>query len=284
MHIASANPPLPAGEGDGPDRYFIADGARLRYRDEGSGPPLVLVHGWTLDLDMWEPQVAALRGEFRIVRLDRRGFGLSSGRASISQDAADLGSLCRHLKIDRVALAGMSQGARAVLGFARSAPHRISCLILDGPPEDGRKIADPASDVPLAHYRSLIRTEGIEAFRREWAAHPLVSLITADPQMHGILNAMIRRYPGTDLDESGGDGDAAPPCSAMDGIDAPVLVITGDHDLPSRVHAADDLARRSMNAERAVIQSAGHLPNLDNPNGYNAVVRAFLERHAASLR
>jgi pimeloyl-ACP methyl ester carboxylesterase len=282
MHIASANQPSIAGEGQDPDRYFITDGARLRYRDEGRGPPLLLMHGWTLDLEMWEPQVAALSGEFRVVRLDRRGFGLSSGRPSIIQDIADIGSLCAHLEIGRAALVGMSQGVRAVLGFALSAPHRIACMILDGPPGDGRKIADPQSDVPIDFYRSLIRTHGMAAFRREWARHPLVSLITADPHMHEILHAVIKRYPGNDLAESG-SGDAARSYPAMGPIDAPMLVITGDHDLPSRVQAANDLVQHSPNAERAVIQGAGHLANLDNANDYNAIVRAFLKRHAAPL-
>ena len=53
------------------DRYLSADGARLRYRDEGQGPPVVLVHGWTLDLEMWDPQVDALRSAFRLVQIGR---------------------------------------------------------------------------------------------------------------------------------------------------------------------------------------------------------------------
>jgi pimeloyl-ACP methyl ester carboxylesterase len=60
-----------------------------------------------------------------------------------------------------------------------------------------------------------------------------------------------------------------------------VLVITGDHDLPSRIQAADDLAQQRPGTARAVIQAAGHLANLDNANDYNAAVRTFLERHAA---
>jgi 3-oxoadipate enol-lactonase len=267
-----------------PDRYFASDGARLRYRDEGRGPPVLMVHGWTLDLEMWAPQVAALRDEFRVIRLDRRGFGLSSGRASISQDIADLDSLCGHLALERVALVGMSQGARAAVGFALTAPGRVSCLILDGPPPDGRKISGAEADVPLEHYRALLHTHGIAAFRREWTLHPLASLRTADPRMHEILNAMIQRYPGTDLAESAGGGDAAAPWPGIGGVDAPVLVITGDHDLPSRIKAADELAQQRPDTARAVIRAAGHLANLDNPNDYNAAVRAFLARHAAPLR
>jgi pimeloyl-ACP methyl ester carboxylesterase len=61
-------------------------------------------------------------------------------------------------------------------------------------------------------------------------------------------------------------------------------VITGDHELATRTQAADALARQLPGAARAVIRNAGHLPNLDNPNDYNATVRAFLEHHATSLR
>jgi pimeloyl-ACP methyl ester carboxylesterase len=72
--------------------------------------------------------------------------------------------------------------------------------------------------------------------------------------------------------------------SMIGSIDAPVLVITGDHDMASRTRAAKILAGQLTGAERAVIQGAGHLPNLDNPKDYNAVVRTFLERFAVPLR
>src|ERR1700722_12540752 len=100
------------------DRYLTVDGARLRYRDQGSGPALLLLHGWTLDLDMWEQLAGALRDRLRGVRLDRRGFGLSSGTPSPERDIIDLDALLRHLHIGQAALLGMSQGARAALGFA----------------------------------------------------------------------------------------------------------------------------------------------------------------------
>ena len=112
---ATADRSADAGAARSPDRYLSVHGARLRYRDEGRGPAVVLVHGWTLDLEMWEPQVAALRASLRLVRLDRRGFGLSSGCPSVASDASDIDAICRHLGLARVALIGMSQGARAVL-------------------------------------------------------------------------------------------------------------------------------------------------------------------------
>lgn len=281
MTATGANlPPIPGVERD-VDRYFTTGGARLRYRAEGRGPPVLMTHGWTLDLDMWDPQIAALRDGFRLIRFDRRGFGLSSGRPSVTQDIADIASLCNHLAVERVALLGMSQGARAAIGFALTSPARVSCLILDGPPDYGGNPLPSDDDVPLNHYRGMVRAQGMAAFRREWAAHPLLSLRTGDPHMHEILGAMIMRYPGNDLLEPVVTA-AAVDAPSIDSVDAPVLVITGDQDLASRTQAANTLAARLSKAERAVIPAAGHLPNLDNPKAYNEVVRAFLARHAVA--
>lgn len=52
------------------DRELSLPHARLRYRDEGAGPALLLIHGWTLDLDMWEPQARALADAYRVIRFD----------------------------------------------------------------------------------------------------------------------------------------------------------------------------------------------------------------------
>jgi pimeloyl-ACP methyl ester carboxylesterase len=263
------------------DRYLARDGVGLRYRDEGQGPAVIFVHGWTLDLEMWEPQVAALSAAFRIVRLDRRGFGLSTGLPARDQDVADLDALCRHLELPRAAIVGMSQGARAALAYAAMFPSRVSCLVLDGPPDVD---ADTAAedDVPLAHFRALVRAKGIDAFRREWAAHPLVQLRTRDPGARQLLSSILGRYPGTDLLNALPGSAAGHAAVRPESVTTPTLVLTGEHDLVPRVRAATALARRLPHAERALIRDAGHLPNLDNPDAYNTVVRAFLVRHATA--
>jgi 3-oxoadipate enol-lactonase len=266
------------------DRYFAADGTRLRYRDEGSGPAVLLVHGWALDLQMWDALAAALCDEFRVVRLDRRGFGLSSGTPDLERDIADLQTLRRHLALHDVALLGMSQGARAVLRLAMTADSAVSCLVLDGPPDvECAPVGDDrAADVPLAHYRALARSRGIEAVRAEWATHPLMQLRTGEPATRRLLNAMLRRYPGIDLLEGAPEAGPAPARMRPESIATPALVITGEHDLERRVQAADLLARRLPAAERAVISGAGHLAGLDNPVAYNNLVRAFLKRHTTA--
>jgi pimeloyl-ACP methyl ester carboxylesterase len=257
------------------DHYFETGGARLRYRDEGAGPAVILVHGWTLDLEMWEPQVAALRRDFRLVRLDRRGHGLSGGLPDTNRDAADLATLCAHLGITRCSLIGMSQGARGVLGFASATPGAAQAMILDGPPalESGE-----SDDVPVAAFQALAQRAGMAAFRREWARLPLVQLRTRDARAHALLAAMIERYPGHELLE------ATPATGAvvlpLGNLRIPTLILLGEHDSPSRAQAAQFLCAQLPDAQRVVIGDAGHLPNLDQPARYSDLCRAFLARHA----
>jgi len=268
---ASATDNLPCA-----DSYLSAEGGvRLRYRDEGRGPAVLLVHGWTLDLEMWDAQVEAWRGSLRLVRLDRRGHGLSGERGTMPGDARDLALLCRHLKLTQVAVLGMSQGVRSALAFAAAAPALVSALILDGPPQLAH--STPEDDVPLGRYRTLLRTQGIEALRREWARHPLMQLRTRSPARQALLTAMLGRYRGEDLRTPESAAEAAE--LVLESITAPALVVSGEHDLPARVRAADHLCTRLERGERAVIASAGHLANLDNPQAYNERCHAFLARH-----
>jgi len=186
------------------DRYLQVSGARLRYRDDGEGHAVVLIHGWTLNLEMWDPQVSALAGSYRVVRFDRRGCGLSSGVPGVESDAEDVLALCRHLGITRSAFVGMSRGARVLERLTAVAPELISCLVFDGAPEMRPDGMQTSNDIPIAEYAAIVRTQGVEAFRQRWAAHPLTRLVTTDPQMHELLSRMLARYQGNDLRDVGG--------------------------------------------------------------------------------
>lgn len=260
-------------------RELQVPGARLRYRDEGAGPVVVFVHGWTLDLEMWEPQ-AALAGELRVIRYDRRGFGLSQGEPSPAADLADLGALLRALGVVGPMLVGMSQGVRVVLEFAARHPGAVRGLVLDGPPPlVGAAQAEVQDDLALDELRRVALHEGMPAFRRLWSRHPLTRLVTTDPHMHALLARILARYPGRDL-----LADGEPPREAIDArslahIDTPALIVNGAHDSAIRRRAGASLRAALGAAEYSVVPDAGHLPNLDAPREYNQLMSGFARRH-----
>jgi pimeloyl-ACP methyl ester carboxylesterase len=244
---------------------------------------VLLIHGWTLDLEMWQPQVEALSGSFRLIRYDRRGFGLSSGRASLAADVQDALSLCDELELERLGCVGMSQGARVALHLCRIAPERISCVVLDGPPPVLAQGAAPQNeDIPLAEYRDLIARGEVETFRRRWASHPLMRLETRSARASALLERMAARYGGGDLLQELPTSEDHWDRATAASLRTPALIITGEHDIASRLRAADALSGALPLSQRASISAARHIPNLDNPLMYNAVLRAFLERHAGS--
>jgi len=262
----------------GTRRFLDAGDARLCYRDDGSGPALVLVHGWLLDSTIWAAQVTAWSGRLRVLRLDRRGFGESSGTPDLAADALDILRLLDGLGIERAAVLGMSQGARIALHLADTVPQRIACLVLDGPPAIAGLPGDWPSETPLAQFRNLLLGQGIGALRDELASHPLMQLRSRDPAARAMLDAMLERYDGADLIAApSASVDVAPGRLAQ--LRLPVLLLNGAVDTPVRLHVAEALSRLLPDAERQVLPSAGHLACLDARETYGAVVLEFLIRN-----
>jgi len=260
------------------ERFMVTAGARLRFRDEGGGFPIVFIHGWTLDLEMWEPQANALRDAYRIVRMDRRGFGASAGAASLIGDVQDLQDLLNYLRLERVALVGMSQGARVALHAAMRLQNRLACLVLDGAPLDVG-VDDVKQEIAIDYFRDLIESKGIDAFRTEWLGHPLMRLHAPQAWSRRLLQSMVSRYSGGDLLSDPAAADAAPDSIQPEDIQIPTLVLNGEFDLVRR-RMGDALCAAIPNARRSIIAGAGHLPNLDSPRAYNQALRHFIEQHS----
>lgn len=259
------------------DRLLDVPGARLRYRDEGAGNAVVLVHGWTLDLEMWEPQ-APLARHFRVIRYDRRGFGLSTGFPSLADDVTDLQALLVSRGVADPILLGMSQGARVVLEFAVRFPGVARGIVLDGAPPVSAGDDYDATDLPMQAFRQAAARGGLPAFRKLWSAHPLTRLVTREAATHLLLAAIFTRYSGQDL--------IAPPPQPreslaerlLDGIHTPVLIVNGALDVDSRRRAGLRLQEALPAASHVLIQNAAHLPNLDAPRDYNRLISEFASR------
>lgn len=247
------------------DQMLERDGARLRWRIEGSGPPLVLLHGWPLDLAYFDPVVPLLAPRFTVLRFDRRGFGLSTGLPDIHRNVDDLRAVLDAAGVERPVLLGMSQGARLALHFAHRLPARVRALVLDGAPA-----VDAEPELPLAQFRRKLEAGGIAALRADILAHPFVRL--RDPARHQqLLREIVDRYTGLDLLHP--VRRASPPDLAA--IRAPTLVLNGSHDSTARLDAGRALCAVIPGARRVELADAGHLSLLDDPAGYAAAVGAF---------
>jgi 3-oxoadipate enol-lactonase len=111
----------------------LINGVTISYSDTGGdGEPVVFSHGYLMDSAMFDPQVAALAPEYRVITWDQRAFGGSraSGQFSYWDSARDVLGLLDHLGIERAVLGGMSQGGFVSLRAALIAPERVRGLVL----------------------------------------------------------------------------------------------------------------------------------------------------------
>jgi pimeloyl-ACP methyl ester carboxylesterase len=120
-----------------PSRFVEVDGLRVHYRDEGSGPVLVLIHGLTASLFDWDAWAERLRGRFRVIRLDLPGHGLTGpdpqGRYGWPAMADLVVRLLDRLGVDRAGVAGNSLGGAVAWQLAARHPDRVDRLILVAP-------------------------------------------------------------------------------------------------------------------------------------------------------
>jgi pimeloyl-ACP methyl ester carboxylesterase len=251
----------------GGDQFLQLDGARLRWRIEGSGPALLLLHGWALDLGSWDLVAPRLAEHFTVLRFDRRGFGLSQGKPDIHRNVDDLAAVLDAAGVARAALLGMSQGARLAIHFALRCPARVSALILDGAPA-----IEAETELPLARYREQLQAAGEQALRTAVLQHPLMQLRTASPAARGTLDATVARYRGLDLVHAVGRA-AAPDLRQLA---APTLIINGREDSTERRQAGQLLQQTIAGARHVELAGAGHLALLDDPAAYARAVVSFL--------
>ena len=260
--------------------YAKLNGETIYYESEGRGTPLVLIHGWSLNLGMWDRQVSELKRGFRVIRYDRRGFGKSSGNEDVTWDAADLDALLNHLGVQKAHVLGNSQGGRVALQFAKTYPNRVLSLTLQGTAApDGFGLQWTGADRPrFEEWTKLAREQGMDAFRHVWRAHRLMA-VPAGNAMRTRLNELISDYRGGRfLNPAPPSGSIAP--VTMDDvreIRVPVLVIIGESEVPFLQIVARGLAYYIPNARLSIIPGGGHLINLIAPVRYNEAVRQFLE-------
>lgn len=249
------------------------EGGALQVTVAGQGAPLILLHGWTLDHRMWQPQIAGLARDFKLIMPDRRGFGRSIAPPNLSIEAQDIIRIANFFQLDRFTLLGLSQGAGVALDFACRFGSRLDAMIACGAPLPG--LVERGETLDLALYRRLASEGKMATMRADWATHPLMQAHSTEARAR--LGSMLGDYQGRDLVNLSTLPDMT--SEMLEALNMPVLALTGGADTPWRRDCAKALAQCVPHGTFALIEQAGHVANLDNPARFNALVGDFLRRH-----
>lgn len=226
---------------------------KLNYREQGSGRPLLLLHGNGEDGSYFTHQLDHFSKRFRAIAVDTRGHGASPRGTkpfSIRQFADDLAGFMDEIGVRQADILGFSDGGNIAIAFALKYPERAGRLILNG------------ANLDYAGMEIGVRIPIAIEYRIAKLLSPLSERMNARAEMLGLMV----NDPSFSPDE-------------LCAIETPTLVIAGTNDMIKDGHTRL-IARSIPNAELAIIEGS-HFAARDNPAAFNDAVDAFLLQHPA---
>lgn len=254
--------------------YAAVNGQNIHYEDTGGdGPVVILGHGFLMDRSMFDAQVDALRGQYRVITWDERGFGATEfdGKPFSYWDSAkDCLALLDHLGIERAVVGGMSQGGFLSLRAALLAPERVRALIL-------LDTASVSEHPEVAEgYRQMIET-WTTVGPVDQLAEIIANIIIAEPTHNAQWIATWQSRPKELLAEPGACLLSRDDITDRLGeITCPALVVHGTEDTAITMDKAEILAAGLVGCGGVVKVGGAHAANLTNPEPVNAAILEFL--------
>jgi pimeloyl-ACP methyl ester carboxylesterase len=257
--------------------------AGIAFDDEGSGPPVALVHAGVADRRMWSELAGELVDRHRVIRHDVRGAGETLPPLGPWSHHTDLLALLDELLITRAHVVGASMGAGIAVEAALARPGAVASLVLVAP---GGALFDgpPASFRPIwaAEVDALDRgdVEGaVEINLRAWVDGPTRSAEAVDPTVRAFVGRMQREafeLPEWDP-EHAPEHELSPPAAVrLSELGCPVLVIAGDADDPAILEVANRIANEAPRARLVIVPGAGHMLSLEQPAPFADLLARFL--------
>ena len=264
-------------------------GFSLNVERMGSGPPLVLLHGFTGSAMSWGPLAEMLAARFTLLAVDILGHGQSSkpdspDRYAIGLAARDAVAAMAAFGFRRSSWLGYSMGGRLALYVAATIPAAVDRLVLIGASPglagSGERAARRASDEALA---DRIEAGGVPAFVDEWEALPLFASQSRLPEgmRRAIRRGRLANDPRGLANSLRGMGTGAQPPlhDKLGDIEAPSLLLTGALD-EKFAAIAEEMAVAMPDARAHRVPDAGHAAHIEKPAYCARTITAFLEEGA----
>ena len=249
--------------------------------DQGSGTPLLFVHGFPLDHTMWKEQISEFSRHCRVIAPDLRGFGQSRSSdesLTLEQHADDLNSMLDQLEVrEPVIFCGLSMGGYIGWQFLRKYPLRVAALVA----VDTRSVADtPEAAQNRIKMADRVLTEG-----------PVVAVDTMLPKLfapatyeskpdvvESVRQTILRNDARGIAASQRALAHRSDVTSWLSSIDVPTLVVVGEHDVISPPAEMQQIAKAIPDSAWAKIPNAGHMSPLENPQAFNDALAHFLTR------
>ena len=253
----------------------------LYHEVAGHGPVVVFLHPGIADSRVWDPQWSSFE-DYRRIRIDLPGFGrtpITEPRLALAREVADL---LDELGVSGAALVGTSLGGRVALELAIARPDLAGALVLVGAGLPSHDWSAEVRAYAEAEDEAVARgdlDEATEVSMRMWVDGPRRTEADVDPKFRGAVREMQRRaleLQAPRWDEPDVDVLVPDLLARLGEVAAPTLVLVGEEDVTDIHSIATRLADSIPQARLATIARAAHVPNLERPADFDALVLPFL--------
>jgi pimeloyl-ACP methyl ester carboxylesterase len=254
-------------------------GFNIFYREEGSGSPVVLLHGLGGDGSRWGPNIRPLAEHFRVIVPDQIGFGQSDkplANYHCGMLAEFLARFMKAIEVPKASLVGNSMGAWVAIYFAVHYPQMLDRLVL----VDGgayRSSGQPviARDPQLRRIQNGVTTEETRAFFEMMFYDK--RFVTDRVVEEGFAARLRCAYTIAKMQEASDNGLGSVTEEQVRAVKASTLIVWGKHDRIVDPSVADRLHAAIPGSQKVIIGNAGHLPQLEQFAEFNRIVREFLK-------
>ena len=251
----------------------------LNIVDQGSGPPVVLVHGFPLDHSMWRGQIERLSAQFRVIAPDLRGFGKSKSNADVvtmAQFADDIAALLDALSItEPISFCGLSMGGYIGWQFVQRHRDRLSRLIqcdtrAQADSDDAKATRLKAADHVLANGpEPLVATMMPKLFAD-------TTMANQPDVVQATREVMLGTAPAAIAAAQRGMAERPDVTKDLSKVDVPTLILCGERDAISPPDEMCEIANAIPGATFVQIDGAGHMAPLEDPQTVNEAILKFL--------
>jgi pimeloyl-ACP methyl ester carboxylesterase len=244
----------------------------ISYTDVGSGKSLVLIHAFPTDLRLWDPQQISLQKHFRVISLDLWGFGkstLADGETITMEEYADeVNKLLQQLKISKAIISGESMGGYVALAFLQKYPDQVEGLVLS----DTQSIADSEETKAKREATAVdVLENGTATFISNFLPKALSPNASDETKL--FLQTIVESQSATAIaSASRGMALREDTSNVLARSMVPILIMTGDLDVLISPEQSRLMHSLSQNSKLIVLQNAGHLSSLEQPEQWNKAV------------
>jgi 3-oxoadipate enol-lactonase len=252
----------------------------IAYDDTGSGPAVVLIHGYPFNRSMWADQTPALVDRFRVIALDLRGHGeseSSTGASTMRLMAQDVAALMDELKVERAVVGGLSMGGYVTLAFHQMFPERVEKLLL----ADTRAQSDTEeAKATRAEQAQKILAEGMAGIADAMLPKLLSpETVSKRPEVvKRVRDMMLNTSPEGAAAALRGMAEREDQTERLSQIKVPTLIVVGKEDPITPPADSEKMHQRIAGSQLVVIENASHVSNIEQAEQFNKVVKEFLKR------